>query len=115
MASIKFKAGNAWALLRAMEYAATRDTKSAGLTDSEMDVFCEIMSGCLIHQESGLVKFREVSVDSLWTVMKVLSNIAYNADKLVGERNAPRCAAQARSLRTKLLEIRTKLDLTGRI
>lgn len=113
MAVIKFKAGNSWPLLRVLEAAVAGDTKTVGLSDGEMVLLRQIMSSCKVQQESGSVHFRSATVESLTVLMKALDVLATKCGSILGEENGLRGTAQARSLRHKVMEVKTRLDLTG--
>lgn len=115
MSLVRFKAINSWPLLRMMEYSLSGDCKSMGITAEENDLLKGLLADCLVPAESGFVTMKSSTVENLTIAMKALDYMASNAEKIVGVRNAPRCSAQTRSLRRKILEAKTRLDLTGSI
>lgn len=113
MATIRFKSGNVWPLMRVLEASVSGDSGIVGLDKDEMAILKEIMSSCKMQQESGSVYFRTVTVKSLTVLMKALDTLSGKCELMLGGENGPQATAQARSLRRKILEVKTRLDLTG--
>jgi hypothetical protein len=111
--NLKFKAGNSWPMLRVIEAAREGDLGLLKIKQEELQELREIIDGCSVTLESGFMSFKQVTVGGLSALMKALSGISDNASDLLGFTNGPRGSAQAKSLRMKVLEVKTRLDLTG--
>lgn len=110
---VKFRSTSPWPMLRVAEYAHKKELELIGLSREESEALEKLMNGCSVHHDSRYVTIKKVTVDSLSALMKALDLIARNSASIVGSENSLKCAAQARATRIRVLEIKTRLDLTG--